>query len=229
MTPATRPRRRSPRERSQEIVDATRGLFDEQGVQEASIDRIAKAVGINKALIYRHFASKDELFVLTVTHYLDELAERMRDQIPADGDPAEQLERAVDVFTAFCLEFPAFLDCSLSLMRRPIGDLQDVVSDAVMIRLGQAMVGCLGISADILRRGDAAGVFEVDDPDFAANHLYTQTLGTMHLARIGVGVREGAPGIPQMFALDPEQVRRAAMDDALRAVSGPRPARPVAR
>lgn len=228
MAPSTRSPRRSPRERSRDIVNATRALFDEQGVQEASIDRIAKAVGINKALIYRHFASKDELFVLTVTHYLDELAERMRSEIPADGDPLEQLERAVDVFSAFCLEFPAFLDCSLSLMRRPITDLQDVVSDAVLIRLGQAMVGCLGISADILRRGAEDGVFAVDDPDFAANHLYTQTLGTMHLARIGVGVREGAPGIPQMFALDPEQVRRAAMDDALRAVSA-RPARPVAR
>jgi AcrR family transcriptional regulator len=229
MAPSTRSPRRSPRERSQDIVDATRALFDEQGVQEASIDRIAKAVGINKALIYRHFTSKDELFVLTVTHYLDELSERMRGEIPADGDPVEQLERAVDVFSTFCLEFPAFLDCSLSLMRRPIADLQDVVSDAVLIRLGQAMVGCLGISADILRRGTADGVFAVDDPDFAANHLYTQTLGTMHLARIGIGVREGAPGIPQMFALDPEQVRQAAMDDALRAVSGPRPARPVAR
>lgn len=229
MTAATRTRRRTPRERSQEIVDATRALFDEQGVQEASVDRIAKAVGINKALIYRHFTSKDELFVLTVTHYLDELSERMRDEIPEDEDPVQQLERAVDVFSAFCLEFPAFLDCSLSLMRRPIADLQDAVSDAVLIRLGQAMVGCLGISAEILRRGNDDGVFAVDDPDFAANHLYTQTLGTMHLARIGVGVREAAPGIPQMFPLDPERVRRAAMDDALRAVSGPRPARPVAR
>ena len=111
------------------------------------------------------------------------------------------------------------------MMRRPIGDLQDSVSDAVMIRLGQAMVGCLGITADILRRGNEEGVFAVDDPDFAANHLYTQTLGTMHLARIGIGVREGGPGIPQMFPLDPEQVRRAAMDDAMRAVGAQPPPR----
>ena len=159
-----RKRGRSPRERAQEIVQATRALFDEQGLQEASIDGIAKAVGINKALIYRHFASKDELFVLTVTHYLDELAERMREGVPADAAPVDQLEHAVDVFTAFCLEFPAFLDCSLSMMRRPIGDLQDSVSDAVMIRLGQAMVGCLGITADILRRGNDEGVFSVGRP-----------------------------------------------------------------
>src|SRR3712207_158525 len=187
--PVSRVRARSDRER--QIVAATRALFDERGAQEAGIDGIAKAVGINKALIYRHFASKDELFVLTVTHYLDELAERMRDGVAGDARPADQLEQAVDVFTAFCLELPAFLDCALSPMRRPVGDLQDSVSDAVMIRLGPAMVGCLGITADILRRGHDEGVFSVDDPDFAAHHLYTQALGTMHLARIGVGVREG--------------------------------------
>ena len=73
-------------------MQATRALFDEQGLQEASVDAIAKAVGINKALIYRHFASKDELFVLTVTHYLDELAGRMREGVPADAAPVEQLE-----------------------------------------------------------------------------------------------------------------------------------------
>src|SRR3712207_7463117 len=36
-------------------------------------EEIARAVGINKALIYRVFASKEDLFVLTVTHYLEEL------------------------------------------------------------------------------------------------------------------------------------------------------------
>src|SRR3954447_11729318 len=64
------------REREREIVEATRALFDERGVQDAPMEEIARAVGINKALIYRHFASQEELFVLTVTHYLGELAER---------------------------------------------------------------------------------------------------------------------------------------------------------
>ncbi len=34
---------------------------------------VARAAGINKALIYRAFDSKEELFVLTVADYLTEL------------------------------------------------------------------------------------------------------------------------------------------------------------
>jgi hypothetical protein len=34
--------------------------------------------------------------------------------------------------------------------------------------------------------------------------LWTQTLGTMHLVRIGVGMRQAAPGLPDLFAVDPD-------------------------
>ena len=104
------------RERERDIVDATRALFDERGLQDAPIEEIARAVGINKALIYRVFSSKEELFVLTVTTYLDELREA------AAG--TDDLRAALDVFTRFCLRYPAFLDCALSLMRRPAPELE---------------------------------------------------------------------------------------------------------
>src|SRR3712207_8900601 len=64
------------RVRERELVQATRALFDERGMQDAPIEEIAKAVGIARGLIYRHFSSKEELYVLTVTDYLDELGDR---------------------------------------------------------------------------------------------------------------------------------------------------------
>src|SRR3984885_14103431 len=70
---ANRRRRRASRE--QTIVAATRMLFDERGLQDARVDDIARAAGLNKALIYRAFSSKEEIFALTATSYLDELRE----------------------------------------------------------------------------------------------------------------------------------------------------------
>ena len=198
MPPATRNRR----DRERELVQATRALFDERGVQDAPIDEIARAVGINKALIYRVFASKEELFVLTVTDYLDELREHAL-------EPHEGLRDALDRFTRFCLRYPAFLDCALSLMRRPAGELRERVGEGTWLRLGASMSACLAPLARIL---EAEGVA---DPDFTANRLYTQVLGTMHLARVGLGVREAAPGVPGAFPLDPEAVRIACVEDAL--------------
>jgi AcrR family transcriptional regulator len=202
------------RARERDIVEATRALFDERGLQDAPMDEIARSVGINKALIYRCFASKEELFVLTVTHYLEQLRERAMQPLAAD-EPVARLREACDRYTRFCLQYPAFLDCSLSLMRRPADELRERVSEGVWFRLGRSMAACLAPLAAILGDGMRAGVFLGEDPDFTANRLYTQVLGTMHLARIGVGVREAAPGVPDVFPLDPERVRRACVEDAL--------------
>ena len=70
----------------------------------------------------------------------------------------------------------------------------------------------------MLREGAESGAFEIEDPDYMANVLWTQTLGAMHLARIGVGVRRLAPGVPGLFAVEPEQVVRSCVESALATV-----------
>jgi hypothetical protein len=55
-----------------------------------------------------------------------------------------------------------------------------------------------------------------------ANVLWTQMLGMMHLARIRVGVRQVAPGVPGLFVVRPEELVRTAVDSALATVSTPR-------
>ncbi len=175
---------------------------------------IARAAGINKALIYRAFDSKEELFVLTVASYLAELEGRCA-ELPDGEDPAAALRAYLGVYAGFCLEYPAFLDCALSLMQRPAGELRELVSGAVWFRLGRGMAACLGRLESILAAGEQSGVFEIDDPDFTANRIYAQILGTMHLARVGVGVREADPGVAEAFDLDPERVRDCCIEDAL--------------
>jgi AcrR family transcriptional regulator len=199
------------RRREQDIVDATRALFDERGMQDLPIDDIARAVGLSRALIYRHFSSKEELFILTVTRYLSELAERLEAVAVAESDPAVRLDGITATFADFSLEYPAFLDCAISLMRRPADELHEMVSEAVWLRLGQGMAACLGICAEALADGRAAGVFTVEDPDFAANQLWAAALGTMHLARLGVAVSRDAAGTPTVAVVEPVTVRDAAI------------------
>jgi len=189
------------RSRERQIVAATRALFDERGMQDAPIEDIAKAVGIARGLIYRQFSSKDELFVLTVTDYLDELDGVLAAAAEPGGEPLEQLERWARAYAGFCQRYPAFLDCSMSLMRRPAKDLHGIVSESVWLRLGQGMAQCIDHVTRLLRTIDG-----VEDPDYLANVLWTETLGMMHLARIRVGVRQEAPGIPALFTIAPERV-----------------------
>ena len=208
-------------DRERELVAATRALFDERGMQDAPIEEIARAVGIARGLIYRVFSSKEELFVLTVTEYLDELAVALREAIAGPGGPVEQLERCTAAYAGFCERYPAFLDCALSLMHRPAGELRGMVSESVWLRLGAGMAGCLEQVAAVLRAGAERDAFVLEDPDYTANVLWTQTLGTMHLARIRVGVRQ-ADGEPELFAVAPEQVVATCVEAALALVGAAR-------
>src|SRR5664279_1163301 len=77
--------------REKEILDATRALFDARGVRDAQIEDIARAVGINRAIIYRHFSGKEELFALTLVGYLDELHDTLAAADAAASEPADRL------------------------------------------------------------------------------------------------------------------------------------------
>ena len=203
------------RVRERELVLATRALFDERGLQEAPIEEIARSVGIARGLVYRHFSSKEELYVLTVTTYLDELRELLATATAAETDPAMRLRSCARAYAGYCQRYPAFLDCSLSLMHRPAGELHEAVSESVWLRLGQAMAACLDQVAAILRDGNESGTLSVDDPDYMANVMWTQMLGVMHLARIRVGVRQLAPGVPALFPVDPERIVETCVEGAM--------------
>jgi hypothetical protein len=77
------------------------------------------------------------------------------------------------------------------------------------------MARCLDCVASVLRSGADAGTFVVEDPDYMANVLWTQALGVMHLARIRVGVRQAAPGVPTLFSITPDQTVETCVRGAL--------------
>src|SRR3954467_15852788 len=79
------------RAREREILQATRELFDESGVRDAQIEDIARAVGVNRAIIYRHFSGKEDLFALTLVSSLDELEPLLTEAAKSKRTAAKRL------------------------------------------------------------------------------------------------------------------------------------------
>ncbi|MBX5468911.1 MAG: TetR/AcrR family transcriptional regulator [Thermoleophilaceae bacterium] len=91
-------------ERRAEILDAAMEVFGRHGYHGSSIDEIAKAAGISKALIYEHFPSKRELHASLLEHHVDELIERLTASA-GTGEPGEvRLRAGVDAFFRFVEE-----------------------------------------------------------------------------------------------------------------------------
>ena len=195
------------RRREKEILDATRALFDARGVRDAQIEDIANAVGINRAIIYRHFSGKEELFALTLVGYLDELAQRLQAADSTERSPEDRLRSLTAAFVDYGLEFPAFVDCALTLMRRPGPELLEEISEGAMYRLGRGISTCMASVADAVQAGVDTGVFHTDDVHLLANTLYASGLGGIQLARVGMLVKEAAPGVPTTAQLSASQVK----------------------
>jgi AcrR family transcriptional regulator len=195
------------RRREAEIVAATRELFATRGVRDTQIEHVAAAVGVNRAIVYRHFTGKEELFALAVVSYLEELRERLVEAADSAADPTTQLQAITKAFVDFGLEHPPFADCAQTLMRSTGEDLLKEMSETAVLRLGRAMSGCLSVLSGVLTEGNEQGVFAVDDPTLLANLFYASGLGALQLARVGLLVGESAPGVPSASQVTGDQVR----------------------
>src|SRR3954466_2627689 len=87
------PRKRlSAEDRRAAILDAALEVFAKRGYNGASIDEIAQAAGISKALIYEHFPSKKDLHVSLLERHTQEIFERLAEAAapsqPREGRPA---------------------------------------------------------------------------------------------------------------------------------------------
>jgi AcrR family transcriptional regulator len=94
-------RLKAPQRRQQLIAVATK-QFAKYGYDAATTASIAKAARITEPILYRHFASKEELFVAIIRDVSTRTIEHWRELIDATDNPAEQLR-------AIARQFPAHL------------------------------------------------------------------------------------------------------------------------
>jgi AcrR family transcriptional regulator len=63
------------RQRERQILDVALALFLEQGEDRVTVEMIADKVGIGKGTIYKHFETKNEIYLLLMLRYEEELAD----------------------------------------------------------------------------------------------------------------------------------------------------------
>jgi AcrR family transcriptional regulator len=97
-------RRLSARERREAILEAATAVFAERGYNGASVDDVATAAGISKALIYEHFPSKKDLHASLVERETTELFARLEANATSGRHGAERMRGGVEAFLGFVEE-----------------------------------------------------------------------------------------------------------------------------
>jgi AcrR family transcriptional regulator len=150
-------------ERRAAIVDAALEVFGKRSYAGATTADIARAAGISEPILYRHFASKRDLYCAC----LEEMASRLRQTseaiIAAEPDPREwtfAIPRAIHLLRKSAI-YPS---------QMWIQALSEVGEDAELARYLRRHVRELhDFAAGIIRRAQEAGGVAADrDPDAEA-------------------------------------------------------------
>lgn len=86
------PRLKAPQRREQ-LIDVATKLFAGFGYDATTTAAIAKAAGVTEPILYRHFKSKQELFVAIVRSVSEQTLRHWEQEIAGIHDPAERIKR----------------------------------------------------------------------------------------------------------------------------------------
>src|SRR6516162_9999524 len=90
---AARGRRRQPEASRHAILAAALAEFAQQGLAGARMDAIADAAGVNKALLYYYFHSKDDLYGAVLRDFFVRLRSRIAKALESDSPAGVKILR----------------------------------------------------------------------------------------------------------------------------------------
>ena len=146
------------------LLRAARELIEADGYAAASVLAIAERTGVASGTLYRHFASKEELFVELFRQVCDREVQAMRRVAAAmapEDSHAERLERVLGTFARRALRSRRL---AWALIAEPVDPLVDAERLAYRARYAELI-------ADALRAGVAAGELPAQDEALVAAAL----------------------------------------------------------
>lgn len=90
----------------QKIIAAARGIFLRKGMAGARMEEIAKAAGINKALLHYYFRSKEKLFEVIMSEAKMQMLSRLHPILGGDDSLFIKIEKFVESYINFVTENP---------------------------------------------------------------------------------------------------------------------------
>jgi AcrR family transcriptional regulator len=143
-------RRLSIADRRPELIAAALELFSTRPAAEVTLDDVAAQAGVSRALAYRYFGGRNEIYVAAMRTAADQMLALL--DPPHDAAPLDRLVEAIRRFFDFAEEhatgFQALLTGHPGAQDGAIGSIVDEVRAALYDRLVQGM-GLRRVSAEL--------------------------------------------------------------------------------
>jgi AcrR family transcriptional regulator len=151
--------RRRARVSPDQILGAAALEFAERGYAGARVDRIARRAAVNKAMLYYHFRSKQQLYRTLLRRMFTRAAERLQAVARSPAAPAAKIDRVIADIAALLQEHPFFP----AIMLREVAEGGAHLDRATLL----ALAAVPRAVAAIVQDGVASGAFRAVHPVFA--------------------------------------------------------------
>lgn len=135
------------------LFDAAVAEFSQRGLTGARVDVIAARAGVNKAMLYHYFKSKEALYLAVLERTYEAMRAKERELDLAQLGPQQGIERLVDFTFNYLLENPSFI----ALLN------DENLHRGTHLRRSRNVRGITAsvteMLADLLARGQAQGIF----------------------------------------------------------------------
>lgn len=164
------------------IETAAVRVFAHQGFAAANIRQIADEAGLSTGSIYRHYASKEELFDALLEQASTGLA-AAADQLSGDGDPVDLIREFTETYLSDLAKGDGAAEFNMVINQGFTTDTPAGTAD----RLATTQQTLWRAFAALVRRGQLGGRFAGGDPAKLTAHYFALLSGitTMRVAMMG--------------------------------------------
>jgi AcrR family transcriptional regulator len=158
----------------QSLINAAIALIAEEGIHDLSLRQVARRVGVSHNAPYRHFEDKEALLAAVAEQGFQALRTAMEfaQQAPP-ADASQQLEAIGIAYVNFALAHPAYYRLMFGEYRcnfRKYAALAEAAEQSFMVLV------------NTIRDGQAAGLFQAEDPVDMARVAWSLVHGQSMLA-----------------------------------------------
>lgn len=142
-------------EKREAILSCAKRLFARKGYDATTMDEVSKCADVNKALIYYHFKSKENLYSTILLHSISSIHDSIKARIDDIASPEIGLKVYIDAFYMEAVKNNAFFRI---LMREVASDGAHLSKEVL-----ETFLMVLDILKGIIESGVEKGIFDERD------------------------------------------------------------------
>ena len=190
------------------VFDSAAARFAKGGFDGVSVDDIARDAGVNKAMIYYHFADKLALYRAVLADGLSRMGATVHDIASAADTPAIKLDRFIEAFVRMTETRPWMP----ALMLREIAEGAPRLDADTMSHMRVVIMSF----AAILKQGQEAGVFRRVHPILAYESVIGPIIINAARERVAAQPIRRNDDFPLLVAISHDEVIAHGQENARR-------------